>query len=441
MKPSQTPFRANPVAQYALKVLKAAKGNAYITGDAGTGKSTLLKTFLAQTDKQVAVLAPTGLAALNVGGETIHKFCKFPAISGMRLMDQGKIRKLRDYKKIKSLDMIVIDEVSMVRADLLDAMDQFFRMNVGDFSLPFGGLQVVFFGDHFQLPPIIRGEEKEAMAHHFTSEHFFDAQCYKSLEVEHIRLEKNYRQQDADFIKLLTYLRYGVSETRLVEWINRTCLGHEVHEDTITITATNQRATDINYSKLELIDDVDKAYNAIIHGDFTEDLYPTEKYMVLKIGAQVMFIRNDADKRWVNGTIGVITDLAKDWVEVRIGVAKVRVERETWEHYTYEYDEDQGKTVQHVTGEFCQIPLKLAWAVTIHKSQGQTYESCVIDLGNGAFVAGQTYVAFSRCRTLTGIRLARALRARDIIADTRVRVFDNGISWNMGIKKALKKEG
>ncbi len=417
--------------------MKISPRNLYITGDAGTGKSTLLKAFLAQTDKQVAVLAPTGLAALNVGGETIHKFCKFPAISGMRMMDQGKIRKLRDFKKIKSLDMIIIDEVSMVRADLLDAMDQFFRMNVGDFSIPFGGIQVVFFGDHFQLPPIIRTEEKEAMAHHYASEHFFDAHCYKELKVEHIRLEKNYRQKDAEFIKLLTYLRFGVSENRLVEWINRTCLGNDVHEGTITITATNQRATDINYSKLDLIDDVDKAYSAIIHGDFTEDLYPTEKYLVLKIGAQVMFNRNDTDKRWVNGTIGIVTDLAKDWVEVRVGVAKVRVERETWEHYIYEYDEDLGKTVQHVSGEFCQIPLKLAWAVTIHKSQGQTYNSCVIDLGYGAFVAGQTYVAFSRCRTLTGIQLAKALRSKDIIADTRVRVFDNDRMWNVGIKKVL----
>jgi ATP-dependent DNA helicase PIF1 len=441
-------FKTNPIAMETLKQMEETTNNLYITGDAGTGKSTLLREFMKNTKKDVVILAPTGLAALHVGGETIHRFCKFSTNSGLTLLSEDKIHKLRDSKKIATLQTIIIDEVSMVRSDLFDALDMFFRKNTGRKTLPFGGIQVILFGDHFQLPPIVQVDEKLALSHSYQSEHFFDSNVYSSLGINNVKLTKNYRQNDAEFIKLLGYLRKGINQPSLIDWINRKCFHpsyqNEKEEGVISITSTNANATNINYAHLEYLKGDDRAYKAFVYGNFTPEQYPTEKYLVLKIGAQVMFIRNDKDKRWVNGSIGIITDMADKWVEVKIGVMKVRVETESWETHNYEYDEEEGKTVQRVTGEFVQLPLKLAWAVTIHKSQGQTFEACNIDLGRGAFVSGQTYVAFSRCKTIEGLKLLKPLKARDIITDQRVIDFDQACDWNKDvpepvIKKTTKK--
>jgi ATP-dependent DNA helicase PIF1 len=431
-------FTKNPIAQHTLEMMEKTTTNLYITGDAGTGKSTLLREFIKKTKKEVIILAPTGLAALHVGGETIHRFCKFATNSGLTLLSEDKIHRLRDHKKIASVQTIIIDEVSMVRSDLFDALDVFFRKNTGRKSLPFGGLQVVLFGDHFQLPPIVKEDEKGVLLQTYQSEHFFDSHVYPSLGIEHIKLTQNYRQSDEEFIKLLGYLRKGINQSNLIEWINKKCYHSsyqfEKEEGVISITSTNINATNINYSHLENLSGDDRAYKATTYGNFGPEQYPTEKYLVLKLGAQVMFIRNDKDKRWVNGSIGIITDMADKWVEVKIGVMKVRVETESWETHSYEYDEEQGKVVQRVIGEFVQLPLKLAWAVTIHKSQGQTFEACNIDLGRGAFVSGQTYVAFSRCKTIEGVKLLKPLKAQDIITDSRVIEFDQACEWNLKIK-------
>jgi ATP-dependent DNA helicase PIF1 len=436
----ESPFRNNKIAKATFELMEKTTQNLYITGDAGTGKSTLLREFLKKTKKEVVVLAPTGLAALHVGGETIHRFCKFSTNSGLTLLQEGKIHKIRDHKKISSVQTLIIDEVSMVRSDLFDAMDEFFRVNTGRKSLPFGGIQVILFGDHFQLPPIVRSDELYAIKDHYRSEHFFDAECFNQLELTAIKLEKNYRQSDEEFIKLLKYLRFGVNQQNLIDWINIKCKDDEKqqkNQDTISITSTNQSATNINYSRLDTLAGNDRAYQATVFGTFSEDQFPTEKYLVLKIGAQVMFVRNDKDKRWVNGTIGIVSDYADEWVEVGIGTMKVRVEKESWETHSFEFDEEEDKVVQRVVGEFVQFPLKLAWAVTIHKSQGQTFERCNIDLGRGAFVAGQTYVAFSRCKSIEGLKLLRPLRASDIICDKRVIEFDKTCLWNKDIESDI----
>jgi ATP-dependent DNA helicase PIF1 len=427
-------FKDNKIASKALKLMLGGEQNLYITGDAGTGKSTLLRHFLEQTDKKVAVLAPTGMAAVNVGGETIHSFCRFGVGAGWRMLEEGKINKLRDSRRVKAIEVLVVDEVSMVRADMLDALDVFFRLNKGRTNVPFGGVQVILFGDHFQLPPILRSDEKPDFFQRYDTEQFFGANVLPQLELNYIKLTHNYRQSEENFIKFLNYLRYGIGNDELIRWVNSTFLGKPVTgaKLPITITTVNNDATNLNYRELDRLVGQDFAFRATITGKFGEEMYPTEKYLVLKEGAQVMFVKNDPEKKWVNGTIGVVTKLDDENIEVKVGKKTLTVDKASWEVHSYEYDEKQGELVQKVVGEFCQYPLKLAWAVTIHKSQGQTFDNCIINMGRGAFSFGQTYVAFSRCRTIGGIHLNQALKLSDISADPAVFAFDKGINWNEG---------
>jgi len=425
-------FENNPIAQEALKLMTKSRENIYITGDAGTGKSTLLKYFLENTDKKVAVLAPTGMAAINVGGETIHSFCRFNTDPGWKLIEEGKIHKLRDSKRIKSINTLIIDEISMVRSDMLDCLDKFFRLNKEKPRIPFGGVQVIFFGDHFQLPPVLRNTEKDEFKAKYKTEYFFGAHSFKDLNLRFIKLTQNYRQSELEFIKLLNYLRYGVANPELINWINNKFLKKEILTETlpITITTINKDASYINSNELSKLAGDELDYRAIITGSFTEELYPTEKYLSLKVGAQVMFIKNDPDKRWVNGTIGVVESLEKENILVKVKKEIIAVDFATWEAHKYRYDEEKLEMVREVVGSFTQYPLKLAWAVTIHKSQGQTFDNCIIDMGYGAFIFGQTYVAFSRSRTLAGVYLTKPLKITDIKADPVIFGFDRSIKWN-----------
>lgn len=432
-------FKNNPIAQKALSLMLESRENLYITGDAGTGKSTLLKYFLENTDKNVAVLAPTGMAAINVGGETIHSFCRFGTDPGWKMLEEGKIHKLKDNKRIKSISTLVIDEISMVRSDMLDVLDRFFRLNKEKTKEPFGGVQVIFFGDHFQLPPILKNTEKEEFRQKYKTEYFFGADGFESLNLRYIKLTHNHRQSEAEFIKLLNYLRYGIANSELINWINNRFLNKEILTSKlpITITTINKDAAQINSSELEKIEKEEFDYQAIINGVFGEELYPTEKYLSLKIGAQVMFIKNDPDKRWVNGTIGIIKNLETDSITVKVGTKLVDVDSTTWEAYKYRYDDEKLEVVKDVIGSFTQYPLKLAWAVTIHKSQGQTFDNCIINMGFGAFTFGQTYVAFSRCRTLSGVFLTKPLKLNDIKADPVIFNFDRNTIWNDFSDKTL----
>ncbi len=428
-------FKDNKIATLALELMLKTRHNLYITGDAGTGKSTLLKHFLDEVKQKVAILAPTGMAAINVGGETIHSFCRLSTDPAWQLLEEGKVHKLRDNRRVKAIDILVIDEISMVRSDMLDLLDKFFRLNKEKPRLPFGGVQLILFGDHFQLPPVLRREEKEQFSSRYNSEYFFGAKCFADLHLKYIKLEHNYRQSEAEFIKLLNYLRYGVANASLISWVNTKFVGKNVPQETlpITITTINKDAANINFDELEKLSAEEFSYKAVITGSFGEELYPTEKYLNLKIGAQVMFIKNDPERRWVNGTIGVVEELQKDTVLIRLNSKNsklVEVELSTWEAYKYEYDEEKLETVKKTVGSFVQYPLKLAWAVTIHKSQGQTFDNCIINMGRGAFIFGQTYVAFSRCRTMAGVHLTVPLKLTDIKADPNVFTFDRGTLWN-----------
>lgn len=425
-------FTNNQIATKALELMLNSKKNLYVTGDAGTGKSTLLKHFLEKTDKKTVVLAPTGMAAINAAGETIHSFCRFGTEDPWRLLEEGKIHKLKDNRRVKNLEVLVLDEISMVRSDMLDSLDKFFRLNKEKPRLPFGGLQLIFFGDHFQLPPVLRSSEKAEFNSKYKSEYFFGAKCFKSLNLQFIKLTHNYRQSELEFIKFLNYLRYGVSTGELISWVNNKFYNKKIETDLlpITITAINKDANDKNLLELSKLPAKEIDYKATISGSFGQELYPTEKYLTLKQGAQVMFIKNDPDKRWVNGTIGTVHKLNKSEVIVMIGDQLVDVDFSSWQAYKYRFDEEKGQVVKETVGEFVQYPLKLAWAVTIHKSQGQTFDNCVIDLGRGAFIFGQTYVAFSRCRTMNGVHLAKPIKPTDIKADPQVITFDKSLNWN-----------
>jgi ATP-dependent DNA helicase PIF1 len=427
-------FKDNPIAEQAMNTMLKTKTSMYVTGDAGTGKTTLLNYFLQKTDKNVVVLAPTGMAAVQVDGETIHSFCRFNTDPGWMMIEQNKIYKLRDNRKVKSIDVLVIDEISMVRSDMLDALDYFFRVNKGKMRLPFGGVQVILFGDHFQLPPVLKTDERSMFFEKYETEYFFGAKVYPQLNIGYTKLTKYYRQTDETFIRLLSYLRYGKVNSDIIDWVNRKLLktSEALVTNHIIIASRNQEVTNINYKYLDELEGEVVSYRAIVFGTFKDEMCPAEKFLVLKVGAQVMFVKNDPDKRWVNGTIGQVTELGKESIKVRVKKKIVEVELANWQNHTYRYDEEKGELVKELAGEYTQYPLRLAWAVTIHKSQGQTFDGCEIDLGNGAFVFGQTYVAFSRCKSLEGLLLSKPLKLRDIKTDPKVFAFDKSVVWNEG---------
>ncbi len=422
-------FKGNKVATKALKKMEKTKQNIYLTGDAGSGKSTLLREFIKNTNKNVVILAPTGLAAINIGGETIHSFCKFSTDPLFTSIKENKIKKIKDHKKIKELDCIVIDEISMVRADVLDGLDVFFKKNLGN-QKPFGGLQIILIGDHFQLPPILRNDEKSEFLKQYECEYFFAAKVFPKMKVNFFKLTQIYRQSDKKFLKLLTYLRYGVKEPRLISWINNSLYeNHKKSNTAITIATRNLDVTRINRTRLEKLPGEVTSYKAAVEGTFKKESFPTEKYLVLKKDAQVMFIKNDLDKNWVNGTIGKIVSLHKNHIKVKVHKKTLTVTQDSWEINKYEYNEKNNRLEKITIGSFHQFPLKLAWAVTIHKSQGQTFEECQIDMGAGAFVFGQTYVAFSRCVSLAGLSLVSPIRSSDIKSDPNIINFDKATKW------------
>lgn len=397
----------------------------FITGKAGTGKSTLLRYFIDNTKKNVAVLAPTGIAALNVGGQTIHSFFKFPP----KAITVDDIKKLPDSELYKRIDAIVIDEISMVRADLLDGIDLFLRTNGKKSSEPFGGTQMIFFGDLFQLPPVvIEKEEHLFFADQYESPFFFSAHVYDSFEIPVIELGKVYRQSDQYFIEILDSIRHDQLDEQKLSILNmRVDPTFQPGDSCITLTPTNRLADQINLTRLSQIPHPEFTYSGVIEGNFPEKRLPTLMTLSLKEEAQVMFVKNDINRRWVNGTIGKIAGLGTNWINVAViedGHKYIHsVQQEHWEILKYKYDPVQGKLITDVTGSFKQYPLKLAWAITIHKSQGLTFDRVFINFYGGTFAHGQAYVALSRCRTLEGIRLKQRFCPSNIQLDNRVQKF------------------
>jgi ATP-dependent exoDNAse (exonuclease V) alpha subunit len=399
--------------------------NIFITGRAGTGKSTLLEHFVANTTKNLAVLAPTGVAALNVKGETIHSFFRFSPSITVEEAEKNGSKSTED--KFLQVETIVIDEVSMVRADLLDCVDVFLRMVRKTYE-PFGGVQIIFFGDLYQLPPVVAKEEKEFFQSYYKSAYFFDsfALTESSFEMEFIELETVYRQKDEDFIELLNSVRDKSINKGLLDKLNsKLDTNYEPQNNCIVLTATNKSADEMNKKELKKLADFETLFEAEISGDFKSKDYPTDEDLVLKEGAQVMFLNNDSKKRWVNGTIGKVVDvIEKIGVEVELEAGKkVFVTPYAWELKKYDYDEEKSALVAKTTGSFTQLPLRLAWGITIHKSQGKTFDNVLIDLGWGSFAHGQTYVALSRCTSFDGVVLKTPVKMTDIRLDNRVVQF------------------
>ncbi len=405
-----------------LCLMEETDRNIFITGKAGTGKSTLLKYFCKATSKKIVILAPTGIAAVNIQGNTIHSFFLFP----FGVVRRDDVENLHHKAEIfENLDTIVIDEISMVRADIMDAIDHSLRMNTRK-NVPFGGIQIIAFGDLFQLPPVVMGREREYFTDQYNGVYFFNANCFEEADFEIIQLTKIFRQKDTNFQRLLNRTRERLLTNEDFSLFNtRHCAYEDKNDPVITLASTNATVDRINSAKLAEVNGEEMSFRAMVRGDFQKKDCPVDPELKLKVGAQVMFVKNDTEtpKRWVNGTIGIVKKLSEHYALVKVGKKEHRVLKAVWEVYDYKYNSSTKEIDRFEKGSFAQLPLKLAWAVTIHKSQGKTFEKAIIDLGNGAFTHGQTYVALSRCTKLEGIYLKNPLRPRDIIIDKKVLDF------------------
>ncbi len=418
----------NEQFQKALELMENTSRNVFITGKAGTGKSTLLDYFRTHTKKKIVVLAPTGVSALNVRGQTIHSFFGFkPNVT------LNSIKRLKGGQKniYKELDAIVIDEASMVRADLLDCIDKFLRLN-GKKKKPFGGVQMMFIGDLYQLPPVVTAKEREFFDIYYKSPYFFDSLVMKEIDMEFIELEKIYRQKDEDFIAILNAIRNNSITEKELDILNQRYDPEFIPDPRdfyIWLTSINSAAEKINREHLSRISSPLITYHGSLSGDFSEDSLPTQIDLQIKKGAQVMLLNNDSHFRWVNGSIGRIIDIIgqkddADIILVELNTGEVvDVLPYRWELFNYYFDKDKNTIESEVVGSFTQYPMKLAWAVTIHKSQGKTFDKVVIDIGRGTFASGQVYVALSRCIRLDGIVLKKPLEKRHIFMDWRVVKF------------------
>ncbi|MEY4744845.1 MAG: hypothetical protein RL272_790 [Candidatus Parcubacteria bacterium] len=420
----------SPDFAYAASRMEEATEPIFVTGRAGTGKSTLLEYWRRKTSQRVAVLAPTGVAALNVGGVTIHSFFGFkPDITVEKARKGGRKRDL--VKILAGIDAIVIDEISMVRADLMDCIDASLRKHAGRRHTPFGGKRMIFIGDLYQLPPVVSRDQEEYVKTRYASPYFFAADVFREFEPpERIELGKVYRQKDGEFVSLLDAIRAGRATRQHLEQLNRLVRPQaDAAADWITLTTTNQRAALVNEARLGAISGKEATYPARVEGAVAERDFPTEHRLALKVGAQVMMVNNDMQDRWVNGTLGHIIDIVHGGGEddaVRVQLANGRtvdVLPHAWEVSEWTFDEEKGEPDTRIVGQFRQYPMKLAWAVTIHKSQGKTFDRVVVDVSGGIFAHGQLYVALSRCRTFEGMVLRCPVRARDLIVDDRVIRF------------------
>lgn len=404
----------------AFELLENSESNVFLTGKAGTGKSTFLQYFRRNTAKKVAVVAPTGVAALNVEGQTIHSFFRLkPAFVN--------VAEVKPYasKVIKGLDLLIIDEISMVRADVFDGINQILKISRKN-NKPFGGVQICVIGDLFQLPPIVSRQEQEFFAQYYDSPFFFAAKSFAEANFETVQFNKIHRQNDAKFIGVLNAIREGAcTETELAHLNSRHAPKATPAPGTLVLTTTNALADEINVSKLAKLPAKPLRFDAEFSGKFglQDTRLPAPEELVLKVGAQVMFVKNDSELRWVNGTVGIVEALSKDSIKVRVGADLHEVEQVKWKTLAYEMDDEKGKIVEKTLGTYTQFPLTLAWAITIHKSQGKTLERVIIDLGSGAFAAGQLYVALSRCKSLEGIALKQEVADADIRCDAEVVEF------------------
>ena len=442
---------ANRELKAAWDFVERTGKSVFLTGKAGTGKTTFLREVVESSSKRVVVVAPTGIAAINAGGVTIHSFFQLPLhpyIPGVKIESKFAFSKEKR-SIIKTIDVLVIDEISMVRSDLLDAVDSVLR-RFRDRNKPFGGVQLLMIGDLQQLTPVVTDEEAELLSHYYTTPYFFGSHALEKVDYVTIELKQVYRQQDEEFISILNAVRGGRPSQQIIDKLNARYMPSftpDPQEGYIRLTTHNSTANAYNEQQLEQIDEESYRFDASISGTFPEYSYPTELTLELKKGAQVMFVKNDpsCEKRYYNGKIGHVVEIVDDIILVQCPGEDepVAVERLEWENSRYVINEQTQEMETEVQGVFCQYPLRLAWAITIHKSQGLTFDKAIIDAAS-SFASGQVYVALSRCRTLDGMVLATTLRQSSVITDLRVEDYieiqEKAASESMSRLDEIKKE-
>ncbi len=444
---------SNPEFSKALQIVQYTNHSLFLTGKAGTGKSTFLRHVCATTKKKHVVLAPTGIAAINVGGNTLHSFFKIPfhpLLPNDSQFNERNIRETLKYtgekrKIIRDVELIIIDEISMVRADIIDFIDKVLRIYTRRLHVPFGGKQMLLVGDIFQLEPVVKEDERQLLRPYYPSLFFFDARVFRELPLASIELNKVYRQNDASFINILDHIRVNALSSRELSQLNMQ-VGKEKKGDGLSITLSTRRDTVdyINEQHLGMLPGDIVTLNGEITGDFPANSLPTSMQLDLKVGAQVIFVKNDMERRWVNGTLGIVTGIDTDDEGEEIltvqtdGGEEYDVTRDIWSNMRYTYNEKEEKIEEEEIGRFVQFPLRLAWAITIHKSQGLTFSHVNIDLSGGAFAGGQTYVALSRCQSLEGICLKEPIRMSDIFVRPEVVKFSRHYNDERAIRTALE---
>lgn len=442
-------YQTNKGLNMAWKIVEETGENLFLTGRAGTGKTTFLKKLREFSPKRMIVLAPTGVAAINASGNTIHSFFQFPLspyVPGKGFI--GEEKRFFQFNKqkrrlIASLSLLVIDEISMVRPDILDGMDSLLR-RYRKSTLPFGGVQLLMIGDLRQLPPVLKEQEWELLSPHYSSPYFFESKALKEAGFQTIELTTVYRQSNYDFITLLNKIRDGHADGETLTQLNARYIpgfNPDDNEGYIRLTTHKRIVDNLNRSKLDALSGAPTTYTALTEGEFPMSLFPADHELTLKVGAQVMFIKNETGplRRFYNGRLGKVVELKEDSVVVRplSGEEDIELERMEWENTRYVIDEETKDINQEVVGTFTQFPLRLAWAITIHKSQGLTFDRAIID-ANFSFAAGQTYVALSRCRSLEGLVLGTPLQPRSVITDENVNGFIEYCEENQPTRETLE---
>lgn len=443
----------NQELQRALQIVRFTRNSLFLTGKAGTGKSTFLRYIAATTKKKRIILAPTGIAAINAGGSTLHSFFKLPFYPLLPNDSRYSPRNIRDtlkynrdkVKLLREVELIIIDEISMVRADIIDFIDRVLRVYNHNMREPFGGKQLLLVGDVYQLEPVVKEEDRHLLAPFYKSPYFFNARVWQEMSLVSIELKKVYRQKDAQFIGILDHIRTNTVSAADLNRLNERVSTAEPQDDgklSITLSTRRDTVDYINSRQLDRLPGKEVVLRGRITGEFPDSSLPTTVELKLKPQAHVIFIKNDMERRWVNGTLGVVVDMGDDGDTLTVATDdgnEYEVEREKWSNVRYHFNEQEKKIEEEEIGTFVQFPVKLAWAITVHKSQGLTFSRVNIDFSGGVFAGGQTYVALSRCTSLEGLTLREPIRRSEVFVNSRVVDFARSYNDRQLMDKVLRQ--